>query len=401
MHTKCLKFRLLPTKSQETLLEHNLAICREVYNSFLLWRIASWETDKETIGYHAQANALPAWKKAHPELTQVFSQVLQNVAVRVDLAFKAFFARVKRGDTPGFPRFKRDSYDSITYPQDGFKVHEQSVYLSKIGMVKAMLHRTVEGKMLCAKPRKMEQTIKTCTIRRQNAKWYACFVIEYEAKLLPDSTEHIGIDVGIKTFAALSNGEFIDNPKFLRTEEKALAKAQRKVEKHQKGSPAQRKARKVVRRIHERTRNRRHNFVHQESRKLVNRYGLVCVEKLNVRNLSKSPTPQPDSEKEGQFLPNGHAAKAELNKSILDSGWGMFRVLLANKAESAGRKFAEVNPAWTSQDCSGCGTRVKKKLSERVHFCPNCGLSLDRDTNAALNILKIGMGQHTVSGIPE
>ena len=368
------------------------------YNSFLLWRIASWETDKETIGYHEQANALPAWKKAHPELTTVFSQVLQNVAVRVDLAFKAFFARVKRGDTPGFPRFKKDSYDSITYPQDGFKVHEQSVYLSKIGMVKAILHRTVEGKMLCAKPRKMEQTIKTCTVCRQNDKWFVCFVIEYEEKPLSESTENIGIDVGIKTFAALSNGEFIANPKFLRTDEMALAKAQRKVEKHQKGSPVQRKARQVVRRIHERIRNRRHNFLHQESRQLVNRYGLIAVEKLHIKNMSKSPVPKPDSENAGQFLPNGHAAKAGLNKSILDAGWGMFRAILANKAESAGRKFAEINPAWTSQDCSGCGTRVKKKLSERVHFCPHCGLSLDRDTNAALNILRIGVGQHTVPG---
>ena len=398
MYTKCLKFRLFPTKSQETLLEQNLGLCREVYNSFLLWRIARWETEHKSVGYHEQANALPAWKKAHPELTQVFSQVLQNVAVRVDLAFKAFFARVKRGDTPGFPRFKRDSYDSITYPQDGFKVHEQSVYVSKIGMVKAILHRTVEGKMLCAKPRKMEQTIKTCTVRRQNDKWFVCFVIAYEDKPLSESTENIGIDVGIKTFAALSNGEFIANPKFLRTDEMALAKAQRKVEKHKKGSPAQRKARKVVRRIHERIRNRRHNFLHQESRKIVNTYGLIAVEKLHIKNMSKSPAPKPDPENAGQFLPNGHAAKAGLNKRILDAGWGLFRTILMNKAASAGRKVAEVNPAWTSQDCSGCGTRVKKKLRERVHFCPHCGLSLDRDTNAALNILRIGVGQHTVPG---
>ena len=368
------------------------------YNSFLLWRIASWETDKETIGYHEQANALPAWKKAHPELTTVFSQVLQNVAVRVDLAFKAFFARVKRGDTPGFPRFKKDGYDSLTYPQDGFKVHEQAVYLSKIGRVKAILHRTVEGKQITAKPRKMEQTLKTCTVCRQNDKWYVCFVIEYEAVALPESQENIGIDVGLKTFAALSNGEFIANPKFLRTDEKALAKAQRKVEKQTKGSPEQRKARQVVRRIHERIRNRRHNFVHQESRKLVNRYGLIVVEKLHVKNMSKSPAPRPDTENEGQFLPNGANQKAGLNKSILDAGWGMFRAILMYKAASAGRKLVEVNPAWTSQDCSGCGTRIKKTLKERVHFCPHCGVSLDRDTNAALNILKIGVGQHTVNG---
>ena len=406
MDTKCLKYRLYPTPAQETRLRQTLSVCKDVYNSLLNERKCDYELTGKSPSRYDQQMHFPVWSQAFPEVGRVFSQVLQNVAVRVDLAFQAFFTRCKEGATPGFPRFKRAGYDSVTYPQAGFKVHVQSVYLSKIGIVKAILHRAVEGKMLCAKPRQMEQTIKTCTIRRQSDKWFVCFVIDYEAVPLPDSTERIGIDVGIKTFAALSNGEFIDNPQFLRTEAKALAKAQRKVEKHQQGSPAQRKARQVVRRIHERIRNRRHNFLHQESRQLVNRYGLIAVEKLNIRNMSQSPAPQPDTKNAGQFLPNGHAAKAGLNKSILDAGWGMFRAILANKAASAGRKFAKVNPAWTSQDCSGCGTRVKKKLSQRVHFCPHCGLSLDRDTNAALNILSIGLrqgqatgvGQHTVPG---
>jgi putative transposase len=136
----------------------------------------------------------------------------------------------------------------------------------------------------------------------------------------------------------------------------------------------------VVRRIHERISNRRHDFVHQTARKLVNRFGLIVVEKLNIKNML-----------------GNHC----LAKSIADASWGKFRSVLKDKAASAGRQYAEVPPNYTSQDCSGCGTRVQKKLSERIHFCPNCGLSLDRDTNAALNILKIGVGLHTVSGIPE
>ena len=375
MHTKCLKYRLLPTKAQETLLRQSLELCREVYNSFVLWRIVAWETQQQSVGYHEQAIALPSWKKTHPELADVFSQVLQNVAVRVDLAFKAFFARVKRGDTPGFPRFKGDGYDSLTYPQAGFKVHEQSVYLSKIGRVKAILHRAVEGR------------VKTCTVRRQADKWYICFAVEVETEPLPPSDEQVGVDVGLNQFAALSTGEMIANPRFFRKDEEALAKAQRKLAKHKRGTKERCRAKKVVRHLHERIANRRHDFVHQAARRLVNRFGLIAVEKLNTKGMMQN-----------------HG----LAKSIGDAAWFRFRQELASKAASAGRRVVEVNPAYTSQDCSGCGYRAKKKLSERWRFCPHCGLSLDRDTNAALNILKIGasrveaigMGQHTASGIP-
>ena len=295
---------------------------------------------------------------------------------------------MKAGETPGFPRVKGEGYDSFTYPQAGWQVHEQSVYLSKIGTVKAILHRPVEGK------------VKTCTVRRQGDKWFVCFAVEVETEPLPTSDEQVGIDVGLNQFAALSNGEFIENPRFFRKDEKALAKAQRKLSNQKRGSKERRKAKKVVRRIHERVGNRRHNFVHQAARKIVNRFGLIAVEKLKVKNMSRSPAPKQDMET-GEYLPNGASQKAGLNKSIMDAAWSMFRSVLTSKAESAGRVVVNVNPAWTSQDCSGCGYRAKKRLSERWHYCPNCGLSLDRDTNAALNILKIGMGQHTVSGIPE
>jgi putative transposase len=236
-------------------------------------------------------------------------------------------------------------------------LQENAVKLSKIGTVKAIVHRTIEGK------------IKTCTIRRQNGKWSACFTIEVECVPLAPNGEAVGIDVGLNSFATLSTGEQIENPRFYRKDEKALAKAQRRMAKFDKDTKERRKARKVVARIHERIRNRRHNFVHQEARKTVNRFEKIAVEKLNVKGMAKN-----------------HC----LAKSIGDASWTMFRTVLSQKAASAARKFAEVNPAFTSQDCHVCGYRAKKKLSERWHHCPMCAASLDRDLNAAINILSLG-----------
>jgi len=372
------KCRLYPNRRQQRTLNETLAVCRQVYNSMVHERTVCYETQGKSPSMRDQQKEMTQWKKSHEELTTVHSQVLQNVAVRVELAFQAFFRRVKAGEEPavgrilksfppvrnGYPRLKgKGQYDSITYPQEGYKVGQNSVTLSKIGQVKAKIHRVCPG------------TIKTCTVRKDGDKGYACFSCEYEAVLLPPCDESVGIDVGLKTFAALSNGEgdnfFIENPRFFRKEETALAKAQRKFDKvkDKHGSQDRRRAKKVVRRVHERIKNRRHNFVHQQSRKLVNRFGVIVVEKLNVKGMVQN-----------------HC----LAKSISDASWTQFRNSLTMKAESAGRLVIVVNPAYTSQDCSACGYRAKKKLSERWHHCPMCGLVLDRDTNAAANINALG-----------
>ena len=394
MHTICVKYRLYPTAAQECKLRHTLAVCRDVYNSFLHSREYGYEVEGKAPAEREQEKMLTVWKQSHPELTTVHAHLLQNVAIRVELAFQAFFRRVKAGETPGYPRKKgQGQYNSFTFKQygNGCKLEANSVALSKIGSIKAVVHRHIEG------------VYKTCTIRRQGEKWYACFAVEVQDAPLPASSEQVGIDVGLKEFAALSNGERVENPRFFRKDEKALVKAQRKLAKQERGSKERRKARKVVRRIHERTSNRRHDFVHQTARRLVNRFGLIAVEKLNVKNMSKRPAPKQDAEA-GEYLPNGASHKAGLNKSIADASWGMFRSVLKDKAASASREFAEVNPAWTSQDCSGCGFRPekehRKKLGDRWHFCPNCGLSLDRDKNAAINVLQNAVGLHSVAGIP-
>ena len=370
-HRISFKYRLLPTKAQETRLCATVETCRHLYNRFLAERKEAFEATGTAPNYYAQKARLPEWKADNEylpggvRLCEVHSQVLQDVCKRVDLAFQAFFRRVKAGENrgerlrAGYPRFKGTSwYDSFTFPQSGFSLNETTLTLSKIGALKTIVHRPLQGQ------------VKTCTIRRQNGKWYACFSCEVETQALPENSATIGVDVGLEKFASLSDGTFIENPRFYRHDEKALAKAQRRLSKFEKGTKERHRARKVVSRIHERIRNRRHNFVHQEARKMVNEFGTIAVEKLSPKQMMKN-----------------HC----LAKSIGDAAWSQFRQVICNKAESAGRKYVEVSPAYTSQTCSGCGVRAKKKLSQRWHLCPDCGTSLDRDTNAALNIISLGL----------
>ena len=367
MNTICYKFRLHPSNAQKAALNETLSVCRLVYNSMVHERTALHEQGSKSPTFYTQVPALARWKKDHAELKTVHSQVLQNVGRRVELAFQSFFRRVKSGETPGYPRLKgNEQYDSITYPQSGFQVGNASVWLSLQGkqtQVKAKIHRDIVG------------TVKTCTVRRVGSKWFACFSVKQEDNFLPTSLESIGLDAGLNSFMALSDSTFIDNPRFFRRDEKALAKAGRKQSKAAKGSNARKKANKVLSRIHERVRNRRHDFVHQTSRRLVNRFGIIAVEKLNVKGMVQN-----------------HC----LAKSISDASWCMFRSVLTNKAESAGRLVVAVNPAYTSQDCHACGYRAKKKLSERWHHCPMCSASLDRDTNAAINILNLALSQNLI-----
>ena len=217
----------------------------------------------------------------------------------------------------------------------------------------------------------MEGNIKTCTIRKSATdKWYVSFSCEALSMLLPKSDKAVGIDVGLTSFATFSDGSKIDNPRFFRQEEKALAKAQRKLSKAEKGSSERKKRCKAVAKVHERISNRRNNFTHQESRKIVNQYGVICIEDLSVNQMVHNRC---------------------LSKSIYDAAWSQFAQYLSYKAESANRTLVKVNPAYTSQNCSACGHREVKKLSDRVHNCSCCGISIDRDHNASLNILSLGL----------
>jgi putative transposase len=355
------QYRIYPTKKQETLLNKTLEECRWLYNHLLEKRKEVYEHDGQTLTLFQQHATYSILKQERPTLATVHSQVLQNVAVRLDLAFKAFFRRVKAGETSGYPRFKgKGRYDSFTYPQFGFKIDQQGkLALSGIGHLKMVLHRPIRGK------------IKTLTIQKSSTgKWYASFSVECEPERLPDVPTQVGIDVGLKTFATLSSGEEIANPRFFRKEEQALAKVQRKQSKLAKGTLERQKHRKAVARVHERMKFRRENFTHQQSRKIVNSYGVICVEDLQVNRMT-----------------HNHC----LAKSIHDAAWAGFFSKLSCKAEEAGRQYVAVNPAYTTQDCSRCHHRQVMPLRERTYHCPCCQLVIDRDQNASLNILGLGL----------
>jgi len=359
---KAYKFRIYPTKSQRTKMEQTLDLCRWTYNKTLEIRKTAWEKEGKSLGKYETNNMLPEWKEAKPELKEVFSQVLQNVHERVDLALTAFFRRVKAGEKPGYPRFRgRGWYDSFTYPQKGFRIQSGKLYLSKIGDIKIKLHRPIEG------------NIKRLTVRRSaTGKWFACFsvVIEDQPKPPWKDGSLVGVDVGLESFATFSNGEKIANPRFFREEEKELARVQRKLSKAPKGTPERKKAQRVVERVHERIANKRYEFAHKVSLDLVNRFGFIAFEDLNIQNMIKN-----------------HC----LAKSISDVAWNMLVTLTSYKAENAGSMVVLVDPRNTSKMCSRCGILVEKSLSDRVHNCPQCGLSLDRDWNAAINILRLGL----------
>jgi putative transposase len=362
MAIKSYKFRIYPTRAQVTRLERTLDTCCELYNAALQERRGAWRTSRKSIGYKDQQNQLPEIKEICPEISMVYCQVLQDTLSRLDKAFDAFFRRVKAGEKPGFPRFRsRARYSSFTYPQwrKGLTVDERKVRLPKIGKVKIKLHRPIAG------------MIKTLTVTRTaTGKWFACFSVECEPQPLPKSTDAVGVDMGLKSFAMLSTGEVIPNPKFFRANEKRLANAQKKLSAATKGTPGRHKRRKIAARVHERIANQRRNFAHQLSRYLVDKFGIIVFEKLDIRRMLKN-----------------HC----LAKSISDAAWGQTIQFSAYKAESAGRIEVEVNPRNTSNTTNCCGERVAITLSDREIHCPKCRSITDRDLNASLNILALGL----------
>ena len=268
---KTFKYRLRPfQKPTNQTQSKRWKLCRWVYNETLATRKNAWEQEEKASFAVRYEQTAHLWKQEHPELKGVHSQVLQNVQERVDLAFKAFFRRVKAGEKPGYPRFRGyGRYDSFTFKQSGFELRDNGLLLSKIGTVKILLHRPIEGR------------IKTLTIQRDAVgNWYACFACEVEPEPLPFNELAVGVDVGLESFATLSNGMKIENPRFFRIDEKELAKAQRKLSKAEKGTPERAKRRKAVQHIHQRIANRRKDFAHKLSRELVDSFGMIVFEKL-------------------------------------------------------------------------------------------------------------------------
>lgn len=405
---KAFKYRLYPNVTTEKKLYFTLNRCRELYNAALSERKDSSQLHERTqlqinsetgqvivatmtakqrvkaVSYYGQKRNLVEIKALREEYQGIASHVLQDVILRVERAFQRFFAGA------GFPRFKgRTRYDSFTYPdRAGWKldVEEQgnsfkgTLHLTKIGEVKVRLHRKIEGK------------IKTVTIKQEVDQWFVVFSCEVEEPAqLPLSSEDVGIDLGVTHLATLSNGEMIEHPRYYRRAKKTLEKRQQALARKKQGSHRKERAKKLIGKAHRKVANQRRDFHHKQSRKLVNRYQVIVFEDLQIANLVKRPKVKQD-EGTGQYLPNGAAAKGGLNKSILDAGWGMFVGMCSSKAAGAGRTLLKVSPHATSQVCSSCGTVRKKTLEERWHSC-DCGAEMDRDVNAAKNILVLGQQQ--------
>jgi putative transposase len=295
-----------------------------------------------------------------PELNNVFSQVLQNVTKRVRSGFEGYWARRKAGLKAHLPRFRReDGYSSLTYPQFGFRVEDGCLRLSKIGDLKLILHRPVEGR------------VKTLTVTRSRAgKWYAVFSSEVEAKPIQGRLPAVGVDLGLNNLVALSDGMVFMAPRKYRESEEGLGRAQRCMSRKARGSRNREKARRRVASMCERVANQRRDFAYKTARSIVNRYERIYVEGLKIQNMQ---------------------GNRGLSKSIADAGWGILRNALTYMARLSEGVTAFVDPHDTSQICSGCGEIVHKDLSVRIHRCHWCGLTVDRDVNAARNVLERGL----------
>jgi putative transposase len=350
------KYRLYPNHQQQEKLQATLDVCRELYNAGLQERRDAWSVARKSVGYVEQADQLGDIKSIRDDVAAVHSQVLQDVLRRLDKTFHAFFLRCKRGQKPGFPRFRSKArYDSFTYPQSGYQLNGR-LQLSKVGTVKIKLHRPIKG------------DIKTLTVKRENGHWYACFSCEVEPEPLPASTKVIGMDVGLASFAVLSDGTEISNPRPFQKAQKRLRRAQRRVARRKKFSHRWKKAVRLVARIHRAVFNQRNDFQHKLSRNIVNKYGTIVAEDLNVKGLSRGM----------------------LAKYVRDAGWTAFFSKLAYKAESAGRQLLLVDARGTSQRCP-CGEPNLKLLSDREHVCTACGLVTSRDHSSAMEILRLGL----------
>jgi len=370
---KSYKFRIFPSKKQIRILNQHLEECRWLYNYCVEERREAWKKSKKSLSYFDQCVKLVDLKRNRTSLNNVYSQVLQEVVKRVDLAFKGFYRRVKNKEKPGYPRFKgKNRYNSLTYPQLGFVVDTEgnNIQLSKIGVIYVKLTQDIEGKL------------KTCTVKRSSTgKWYVILTCEFEPKPLPKNDKIVGIDVGVKHFVVLSDSNKVENPKFISEEEKSLAKAQRKLSKLTKGTNEWEKQRKVVARIHERITWKRWDFIHKLSRELINNYGIIVIEDLNVNKMVSKKR-----------------KKRSLSKLISDAAWKDFCHKLAYKAEWAGRQVVAIDPRYTSQICSECGFQQKMPLNKRKFRCRNCNFEADRDYNAARNIERLG--RQSLRGIP-
>jgi putative transposase len=353
------KYRLYPSRAQERNLFRVLNGARHLYNMILAERRYAWEFERRVVSLKELDTLARSYRLKMPYGQHLYSQTAQSLIRQVDEAFNGFFGRVKTGQTPGYPRFKqRTQFNSVLFPQynSGAILEGRRLQLFGIGRVAVRWHRMMEG------------TLKTTRILHRAGQWFVLFTCEViKRKPLKKTGKAIGIDVGLAALITTSEGDKVDPPKFYREGQTRLRILHRSLERKTKGGCNRRKALLKVQRQHAHVAQQRRDFAHKLSFMLVKHFDRIGMEDLRITNMVR----------------NKH-----LSKSILDAGWAMFTQLLTSKAESAGREVMFVNPAYTSKSCSDCGALFKGlTLADRWVEC-SCGLSLDRDHNAAINILK-------------
>ena len=359
------KYRLRPNNTQTRLLNQLFWQARCLYNNALEQRITTYKESGKGCKYTDQWAYFRDERNTNPDYDLLNATSVQQMLRRLDKGFSAFFRRMKTGETPGFPRFKGyHRFKSVEYRYgDGCKLHHNEngqtrFYIQNVGEIKVIYHRSIpEG-----------AKIKHVVIKRFNEKWYVCLMMEIpEKEAVIHQGGSMGVDLGLKSLIATSDGNLLENPRWLRESQYQLRIAQRKVARRKKGSNRRRNAVRQVANLHEKIANQRSDFWHKVTKKIATEYSLIAIEDLNLKFMNR----------------NKHLAL-----SSYDAGLGLFTQLIGYKVEETGGKLVVVNPAYTSQACSQCGTIVEKCLAVRVHHCHECGLEIDRDVNAARNVLR-------------
>jgi len=353
------RYRLYPGEHQRETLAEILRLSCQIYNHMLAHRRKCWQASRQSVSYYDQAAMWRDWRNEDADdnpLRLLNMSAGQQVLRRLDSAYRQFLKGQR-----GAPRFQKSTrFSSVNYkPGDGAQIKDGKLYVQNVGTLRVRWHRE-----------QPDGELKNIVVLRKPSGWYA--LLQYELadpEVSPSRNPPVGIDMGLTHALALSDGSFVDSPRHLAVAQKHLRVLQRSVARKAKGSANRKKAIAKLARQHERIDSQRRDFWHKTTRQLVNAYGAIALEDLNLAFM----------------LRNGSLARV-----AHDTGLGMFRNLLDYKAASAGVEIAAVNPKGTSQACSGCGSIVEKSLSVRVHACPACGLVLDRDTNAARNILALG-----------
>ncbi|MDQ0955615.1 putative transposase [Streptomyces phaeochromogenes] len=397
------KFLMRPTVGQAIALAAMLADHCSLYNGALQERRDAYRhVSRTSVRYGQQSAQLKEIRAFDPERQGRWSFSSQQATLRrLDKAFQAFFRRVKAGEAPGYPRFRGVNwFDTVDFPRDGDGCRWDStphdrvtrVRLQGVGHVRAHRHRPVVGR------------VKTVSVKREGKRWYVILTAEQEqSEPLPRTGSVAGIDMGIANFLADSNGEFVPSPRHGRRAAAKLEAAQQALARfprvrRDKRTANHRRAVQKVAGLHRTVRRQRLDHAHKTALGLVREHDVIAHEDLKIRNMVKAPKPKPDPEQPGTFLPNGAAAKAGLNHSISDAGWGVFLKILHAKAESAGREVIAVDPRNTSRTCPQCGhVSAENRLTQEKFHCASCGHSAHADTVGALNVLRAGLARRNAN----